>query len=147
MTETTIQGCLDALVAAFRTALPDSDVIDGPILQPPSTSDVLTVGYDEDEDTRSVQTERIIAGLNSEQESYDIACVASSWSGGTDVKPVRDSAAGMYSTVVQTLNTDPSVNGAVTRARVSFNTLDQVQAEGGCGVSVRFTIHVDAFVA
>lgn len=140
----TIPAALNALVAAFSAEpdLSEVQVWDG---QPVSTlaPDVLVVGYSADEPGVQGPLEDKLQG---QRESYEVVCLASSWRGDTETQQVRDIAFGILAAVRTTLSADTTLGGAVARTHVTAREVDQAQVRKGASVTIKFTIHVDAFL-
>ncbi|MFD0902335.1 hypothetical protein [Actinomadura sediminis] len=145
MAASTVPAALDALVGGLRTTLPDVQVVDGPPLT--TNPDVICVGFSGVPGEPAVESTRTREQLAREpdRESYDIACLASSWSGATDPKPVRDRAYELLDAVAARLGADPTLGGAVMSTRVSAESLIPEQTDQGAVATVTFTVHVDAF--
>lgn len=146
---TTVPAALDGLVTTVRVAVstlpaPEVRVDDGPWLSRPEEADVVAVGWTPDEGT-AVEYSDVIAGLDSSQETYDVTCLASSWSGGTDMSARRARADSLVEAIRSELRKDRTLGGAVTRARLSTASVDQYQTSSGCEVAVVFVIRIDAF--
>ncbi len=102
---------LDALVALFTARLPGTQIVDGP----PTVDvagDVVAVGVTP-QDPADVQSTEDIAGLGAVQESFDVLCMARSWSGNDGVKAQRDRTYALLGAVRDRLRADPTLNGAV----------------------------------
>lgn len=140
----TIPAALTALVQLVTVSLPGVRVEDGPWLNRPEEPDVVVVGWTPDEGT-AVEMADTIAGLGSSAESYDVTCLASSWSGETDMAARRARVDAMVEAVRGGLRIDHTLGGVVTRARVGTVSLDQFQTDAGCEAAVVFTVRVDAF--
>jgi len=145
MTVSTVPGVLDALVALWGQALPGVQVADG---EPVNVADdVLVVGFTGVPDEPAVTSTRTREQMAAQpdRESYDITCLASSWSGTTEFKPVRVRAYELLSAAAGALAADPSLGGLVLQTRLSTEDVIQSQTDKGAVVTVRFTVHVDAF--
>lgn len=149
----TVPAALSALVALARSSpalaalripgQPAVRVEDGPWLDRPSEPDVICIGWEPDEG--EVVTFAATYDLASGQESYDVVCLASSWSGGTDLPSRRARADALVEAVRAELMADPTLGGAVTRAEVTTQSWAQFQTSAGCEVPIEFVIHVEAF--
>lgn len=144
MSVSTAPAVLDALVAGLTTAVPDVQVTDGqPIV---TADDVICVGFGGEGEpaVESTRTREQLT-LEPDRESYDITCLASSWTGATAVRPVRARAYELLEAVAAYLLANPRVGGVLS-ARLSAERLIQEQTENGAAATVQFTVHVDAFV-
>ncbi|MFF4417484.1 hypothetical protein ACFYY8_33585 [Streptosporangium sp. NPDC001559] len=149
----TIPAALDALVAIAVRAWPDVQVLDGG----PTTEvrdDVIAIGYSgspEEADVRSTLSAEQLS-VQPDLERYDILCMLSAWRGDAyrdgqpDARTVRERAFEMLAGIRRELAEDSRLDGAVMMARMS--TLDMVadQASSGPVCTIRFTVHVDAFM-
>lgn len=140
-----IPTALDALVAALRLApdLSDVTIYDGPV-GTNQEQDELIIG--DGPDAVAVDGDQSPEGLNSQVESYDIACRATVWRGDVaEAKPVRDRLFEIYAAVETTLRSDPTLAGAVLSALPSAQTLSPRQENAGLLMDLVFTIRVSAF--
>lgn len=143
-TSSTVPAVLDALVAAVAAALPGVQVIDGP----PGVelaADTVMIGFTGVPGAAAVTEARTRQQYASspDTESYDVACLVSSWPGGdTSTKDARDRAYalvdGMASAVTDRLG------GLVKRARLSAATLVPEMTTDGAMATVTVTVHIDA---
>lgn len=135
---------LDALVALFQAKLSGTQIVDGP----PTVDiagDVVAVGL-APEDATDVQSTEQIAGLGAVEESFDVLCVARSWSGNDGVKAQRDRTYLLLAAVKAAVSADESMGGAVTRARFAGSTYSPWRTPTGqLVVDVTFRITVDTF--
>lgn len=135
---------LDALVALFGARLAGTQVVDGPVTAS-IAGDVVAVGVTP-EDSTDVQSTEDIAGLGAVQESFDVLCVARSWSGNDGVKAQRDRTYLLLAAVKAAVAADESLGGAVTRARFAGSTYNPWRTDTGqLVVDVTFRISVDTF--
>ncbi|MCT9932449.1 hypothetical protein N5079_19800 [Planotetraspora sp. A-T 1434] len=139
---------IDALVALLQAApgLSGVTVFDGPTVTAASIRDLITVGWDGDDDNdEAVQSDQAWAGLGakSKDETLLITCAAIAWRGETDVKPVRDRAYALVGEVETALRSDPSL-GFPPPTTVAFATGNayQRQTDGGAEARVVFTVAV-----
>ena len=143
----TVPAVLDALAARWTAALPDVQVSDG---QPVSTDhDLIVVGFHDVPGEPSVTSTRTREQLAAQpdRESYDVSCIASTFTGGTEFKPIRDRVYELVNAAATDLAEDDSLGGLVMQARVTADDLIQEQTEAGAVATVRFTVHVDAFTS
>lgn len=145
MTIWTAPDAIDALVAAWRAALPDVKVIDGMPLT--EETRMLCVGFTGEPSEPAVETTlaRDGADLGPDREQYTIACVVWVRKGGTNAKSVRDIAYALVAAARQTLTSDPTLSGTVGRTRMATQELTQEQDSKGAFVELRFSVAVDAF--
>lgn len=139
-----VPSALDALVALFAVKLPGTQIVDGP----PTVDiagDVVAVGVTPD-DPSDVQSTEDIAGLGAVQESFDVLCLARSWSGGDGVKTQRDRTYRLLTAVKSALAADESLGGVVTRARLAGSSYGPWRTSAGqLVVDVTFRITVETF--
>lgn len=147
MSVSTVPAVLDELVARWRLALPEVQVLDGGPHRD-TEDDVICVGFQVPPGAPSVEDTRTRQQLASspDREQYEITCLASSWRGEEhDAKAVRDRVYEMLDVLAAELERDPRLGGLVMRARLSAAALAQEQTNKGATATVRFVISVDAF--
>ena len=150
----TIFAAFDVLVALAERAWPDVQVLDGgPAVE--VRDDVIAIGYSGSEsepDVRSTMSREQL-DMQPDLERYDVMCMASAWRGDAhrggrpDAQTVRNRAFAFLAGIRDELARNPRLGGAVMLARMS--TLDVLadQTPSGPVCTVRFVVHVDAFVA
>lgn len=141
----TVPAVLDALVARWAAALPDVQVSDG---QPVVTQDdLIAVGFHDVPGEPAVNSTRTREQLASmpDRESYDVSCIASTFTGGTEFKPIRDRVYELVDAAATVLVEDRTLGGVVMLAQLTSDDLIQEQTEQGAVATVRFVVHVDAF--
>lgn len=130
-------------MAAFRKSLASAKVVDGPAT-PNVQGDVVWVGITPDEPNTDASDD--IAGLAANRESFDVSCLARSWSGSADVAAQRTRTYALITGVRSALADDITLGGAVTRARFAGSLYQPYYTEQGqLVVDVVFRIRVDAF--
>lgn len=139
-----VPATLDALVALFQVKLAGTQIVDGP----PTVDvagDVVAVGVTPD-DPGDVASTEDIAGLGAVQESFDVLCLARSWSGGDGVKAQRDRTYRLIAAVKTAVAADESLGGVVTRARLAGSSYSPWRTSTGqLVVDVTFRITVDTY--
>lgn len=143
----TVPAVLDALVARWRSALPGVQVSDG---QPVTTeNDLIAVGFHDVAGEPAVNSTRTREQLAAQpdRESYDVSCLASSFTGATEFKPVRDRVYELVDAAAADLAEDDTLGGLAMQARLTADDLIQEQTEQGAVATVRFTVHVDAYTS
>lgn len=141
----TVPAVLRALWDTWRAASPTSTaVIDGPWLDIPSEGDVIVVGWLPDEGS-SVDLSDTTAGLGSDREDLDVTNLVSAWRGGTDMAPTRQAADDLLETARAAVAADPTLGGAVMRARLGGGSWSQYRTVQGTQVTVEFSVNVTAF--
>ncbi|GGV34200.1 hypothetical protein GCM10010182_67600 [Actinomadura cremea] len=141
----TVPAVLDALVARWTEALPEVQVADG---QPVVTeNDLIAVGLHDVPGEPAVNSTRTIEQLAAQpdRESYDVSCIASSFTGAVEFKPIRDRVYELVNAAAGALAADQTLGGLVMVARLTSDDLIQEQTEQGAVATVRFTVHVEAF--
>jgi hypothetical protein len=136
---------LSALTAALDGApgMSGVQVIDGPPVEY-TRPDAVAVGLTT-EDT-SVESGLSNAGLGQpRREGCDVNCLARSWSGNDDLPARRARVFSMIEAVSAVLVADPTVDGTVTRARVSSLVYSAARTGEGTGAFVEFRIRFDAY--
>lgn len=139
-----VPAALDALVALFGARLSGTQVVDGP----PTVDvagDVVAVGLTPGEPA-DVQSTETIAGLAAVRESFDVLCLARSWSGDDGVKAQRDRTYRLVAAAKAAVAADESLGGVVTRARFAGSSYSPWRTERGqLVVDVTFRVSVDSF--
>lgn len=140
----TVPAALDALVATAVAVMPGVRVEDGPWINRPEAPDVIAIGWTPDEG-EAVEFDEQPAGLDASQESYDVVCLASSWSGDLSMSARRARVDALVETLRGELRRDPTLGGVVARAVLTTLALNQYQTGQGCEATEMFTVHIDAF--
>lgn len=139
---TSVPGALSALVEKTKLKLPGVQVFDGPPTEDPDP-DIVMIGWSPT--ALGVEMTNEPAGLDSDQETYDINCIASSWSGDLDIVTRRARAFELVNAVVDVCAENTRLGGAVARTRVTLASIDQNVAQEGMDVTIGFVVHVNAF--
>jgi hypothetical protein len=143
----TVPAVLDALTSRWAAALPDVQVADG---QPLDTQDdLIAVGCHDVPGEPAVDSTRTREQLAAEpdRESYDVSCLASSYSGVADFKTVRDRVYELANAAAAALADDDTLGGACMSARLISGDLIQERTDQGVVATVRLTVHVDAYTS
>lgn len=111
---TGVPGAIDALVAALSANLKPARVVDGPATNN-VTGDVVWVGITPDDPSLDAPDDA--AGLGRSRITFDINCLARSWSGSADTAKQRTRAYALVSQVKAALTADKTLGGAVMQAR------------------------------
>lgn len=140
-----LPAVLDALVSRFSSALPAAQVIDGP----PTVDvagDVVAVGLAPDDPSPADATQEAV-GLSVRRESFDVMCLARSWSGNDGVKAQRDRTFLLLASVQEALRDDPSLGGIVLGADFGGYTYSPyLTPDGFLVVDVSFRVSVTALL-
>ncbi len=138
-----VPGLLNALLDRLRThsGLRGVRVWDGPPL-PSSEQDQLSIG--DAQDDPAVTSTLTGNSLGRRVETVDVACRILCWTGDTNMRPRRQRAFALLTTVAEALSVDPSLGGLVTRARLGETTaLAQTQTASGAEAVLEFTIRAE----
>lgn len=153
MATSVIPALIDALVAAARTALPNTRVSDG-IGATDDPGDFLMIGV-EDPDIEgaafSADAKQDWASVGTgapRDEQGEITCVAVSWNGNgpEGAKAARDAAYAIAAAVEDLLRATPSlgVDGLLWTGFGSSSQLSQAQGDGGASALLVFRINFRA---
>lgn len=144
MTSTRLPAVIDALVALFTAALPDTcQVIDGPPLEA-VPGDYLAVGWSPltTESASAPQTIASATGL-SREEAISVTCWLDSAGGdASDIRTRRLGAYALLAVIESALRSDNTLGGTVNAGWlvIGDNRLVQEQTESGCVVGVEFSV-------
>lgn len=148
-----VPEAIDALIALVRTALASAGV-DGQPVQvldgPPVTTtedDVVAVAFTGNPGEAAVESTRTREQLTTDpdRESFEITCLASSWRGSDEMKPVRDRVYEFIDLINAELMRDPTMGGAVARSNLRSDSLALEQTDKGPVATVLFVVGCDAF--
>ncbi|MGH3097897.1 MAG: hypothetical protein ACRDMV_18095 [Streptosporangiales bacterium] len=142
----TIPAALGALLSV--SASTGVQTLDGPPVAASQVDpDVILIGFTGQPGEPAVGANLDVAGYTeTDRESYDVTCIASSWRGDTGMQTVRARVFAILDDLAAALDGDPTLGGAVTRARLTVAAVSLDQINEGAAATVQFTIHVDAFV-
>lgn len=139
--ESVLPAVIEALVALWRAAMPQVQVVDGP-----PTVDVrgtaLLVGWTPlTEQTQGVFTP---AGLRVERESVPVVpCVARTWSGSADVAAQRRDSFAVVTKAREALRAYRTLGGLVLEARVGgYTYAPMVNDQGQLVIDVVFSVDI-----
>lgn len=142
-----INTSLAALFAVTTRAFvlqPDVQVMDGPS-DDDVGMDVVAIGLTAETDvTDAVEN---IAGLETYLEVFDLLCLVRSWTGDDDLAARRTRAFALLDVVVAAVAADPTLDGTVTRARVSNVSYHPARIPSGAVASVTFRVRIEAFTS
>jgi hypothetical protein len=142
----TVPAMIDAVVAAVRTALPATQVWDGPPAGD-EADDRVCVGWSRNRPTtivtRTDDTFDIETGIT---ERYEIPGLAISYSGDPALSPRRTAVYNLVETIADTITTDAGIKGLNATARVTAGNLTQEAGSNGVQALADFTIHVEAYL-
>lgn len=147
----TLPAAIDGLMAVFSAAPALSGVVvsDGASVAAASTAKLLAVGFsvggDDLSATLSIGPEDFSGAR--EREDYDILCAASVVTGDADQSLSRTAVFAIYAAAYEAVRSDPTLGGAVMRARPGDFTLHQSASSRGRAATVQFTVSVTAFTA
>jgi hypothetical protein len=137
----TVPGVLAGLVALARAALPGWAVFDGPP-DTQSDQDYFAVGWHDEE--AAVSSTASAAGLVAVQESYDVRCMASAWTGDDDPVSVRTRVYAAQDAFASAVDVDSTLGGVAAQALVTDSELTQ-QLQSGSLAALTITVHIEAF--
>lgn len=139
---------IDELVTRLRAAaaLADVAVHDGPEVTSAPLKEVVTVGWDGDENNdEAVQSQQEWAsiGQKAKNETFQIPCAAIAWRGDTNIRAARVRAYELVAAVEDVLRVDPALGfpPPTIVAMVTGNAV-QRQTDKGAQCRVVFTIGV-----
>nr|PZN20116.1 MAG: hypothetical protein DIU75_13180 [Mycolicibacterium hassiacum] len=159
-TVSTIPAALRALVAAARRAIPPA-VIRGrtvpvtvtlgqPTRGQVGADDIVCIAFTGEPGEAAVTStrERQQAAAAPDRESYQVACLASSWRGRhDDAEPVLDRTFEMINAFAAELAADQTLGGVVMTCRLTTDETAIMQTEQGATVVTRFTLSIEAFTS
>lgn len=145
MTDHPAPAVLDALLAALKVlpALAGVRVLDGPALAGVEDPDLVAVGLTITDSMTAVGESKPRYG-QARTETFDVACLAQSWSGDTEMAPRRARALALLEAVRSVLVADETVSGTCMRARIWRWTCRALQADNGAMAVAEFTVRVEA---
>lgn len=123
---------------------PDAEVLDGPSIDDVG-QDVVAIGLAAEHS--NVDGSFDIAGLTTEMETFDLECLVRSWTGDDDLSARRARAFELFEEVARIIKRDPSLGGAVTRARISGVSYNPARIPEGAIASVTFRVRIEAFTS
>ena len=146
MATSVVPALIDAVVAAARTNLPDTNVFDG-FGNTSDPGDFLMIGVedpDTDDAAFSADTKQSWANANhtTRDESGELTCAALSWNGNGDQKAARDAVYAITAAVETFLRDNPPLNvaGVLWTGFGSSSQLSQAQGDGGAVAQLIFRI-------
>jgi hypothetical protein len=80
------------------------------------------------------------AGLYVTEENFDINCLIRVWNGGTDLVSLRTRAVELFEIVKEQVRGNPTLKGAVTRARVASISYSPLRLPEGSVVNMAFRV-------
>lgn len=139
-----VPAAIDALVAATQTALPSTQVFDGPPTDDEQNERVF-IGWNRSRPVTDVFTDDPVTFDSAVTERFTIPCTAVSWSGDIGVKARRDRAFAMVQAINDALPASTGMKTINADARVTVAAYTPEQTSVGTQVLVDFTVHVEAF--
>lgn len=145
MLTSSVPRAIDGLIANLKAdkQMASVAIIDGqPTTELPG--DYLAIGYADDSSASITggQNTALLGNLRRE-ETYAIACEASSWVGSTVMKTARDRAFAILGHVERIVRADGTLSGAVMFADFGSSVdVAQVQTQQGAVVTISFNITV-----
>jgi hypothetical protein len=142
----TVPAAIDAIIAAVKAALPDTQVWDGPPVGDEADERVV-IGWSRNRPTTSVtRTDETFEQLTGITERYDIPGVAISYSGDPDLKPRRDAAYALVEAVADAVAACPGIDELGATASLTLGNLTQEKAGTGVQALCDFTVSVVALI-
>jgi hypothetical protein len=136
-----------ALVALWRDAMPNLQVLDGPPVTGASVEpQALAVGHTEDADADaiSVRPDPGDLGMSRDRLVAEISCVLRCWSGDADMAALRETALGLLADLVAALRADPKLGRKAMNARpYSYGVNQAIPEDGHMAVTITFVIRVE----
>lgn len=147
MWSSTIPDAIDALYTLWSTdsRLSQAWVVDGVPVSNDSADQVVTVGYDGNENSVTATTVPDGFAADPNLESYTVHCSASVVVGDSSQKPARDQAFALYRTCCDALAVDWTLGQRVLQAVPSDVTVRQSAGSAGRACTVLFGIAVRAY--
>lgn len=137
-----VPAAIDGLVALFAANVRDVQIVDGPPTEN-IRNDVIGVGLAPQEPS-DVEATNTIAGLDADLEQFTVVCVARSWSGNNSLKAQRDRTYRAVDAAKAAIKANPTLGGAVSRARWAGSSYQPFRTEKGqLVVDVVFRVQVD----
>jgi hypothetical protein len=138
-----------ALVALVTAAVTPTKVYGGPKPINDTPTEYVTVGFDPaNPDTDGVTTDQDISTMGNDwvEETGDVTCAVTVWTGGTDTAPLIQRADDLLDLIDAALKADPHLGGvlvpASNKARVlGKGALRQASTANGAVAVQTFTIH------
>lgn len=124
----TVPAALTALATTWA-GITGLQVEDGPTARD-LRGDALLIGFTPDEVPLNA-VEQIADLGNGAGESYTVASVVRCWSGGDSFAPIRTRAYEHLDAMRTRLRADPTLGGAVTRARFAGHVFQQYRNDAG----------------
>lgn len=146
MATTRADAVIDALVAALSADITLAGLVwDGPPITGDPLPEVVTIGFDFDEDDDTAadirQEYHDLGPAARRDEVIDIRCAAMSSNGDADIAAARARAAVLLGAVESVLRANPSLGVTESmRTEVSLGTLRQSQSSEGAAAIVQFTV-------
>lgn len=128
----------------FNVTQPLVDVLDGP-----STEDIGQdiVGIGIAADDASMDSDLTTAGLYTDLETFDVVNMVRSWNGDNDLQGRRARAFELFQEVATIIKSNPTLDGAVTRARINSVSYTPARLPEGAVATVTFRVRIEAFTS
>jgi len=139
---------LDALVTLWRGVPELADIVqDGPLPLDSPDLEVLSVGYDGNEDGTTAEGSFLPEGLGGrpDREQFTVTCLIVVVDGASNATAARARAYELFSIAAEALAVDRTLGGLVLRAYVGDYTLRQLQDQTGAKARLEFRVAVDAY--
>lgn len=139
-----VPAAIDALVAADRAdpTFADVRVDDGAAAFDQAAPDSIAIGLSVGEARGATGTSTV--AWEGDLERHDIACAIQSWHGGVDVAGRRARAYALLDAQRAVLRTNPTLGGAVARARITRSVYRPAVSTTETIVLIEFVVTIDA---
>lgn len=134
----------DLVSTTFAHTQPDCEVLDGPSTDDIG-QDVVAIGITAEDSTTDGQVD--FAGLRAEMETFDLECLVRSWTGDGDLTVRRARAFELFEEVAAIIKGNTTLDGAVTRARISTINYNPARLPEGAVATVTFKVRIEAFTS
>lgn len=139
-----VDGLLSALGAS--TALTRVRIDDGPWIDRPSELDIIVIGWQPDEGNAiEWRAEPASPAAGDDSEEFTIRGMVSVWRGDTNTKALRDRADEILEAIRTEVHTDPTLAGAVSRARLVTLNAAPYPTDQGWEFLIEFAIQCKVF--
>jgi len=144
-----------AAIAGFIAQLTDSpdlagvSVVDGPVVTNTAALEVVTVGFQNEDQPAVVDgtDAREGLGIGRSHELYTINCKAEVLNGASDIVAARGRAYELLDAVGAALAADKTLGDAVMAAEIGPVALSQLQTKNGAVAMILFGVNCDAYTA
>lgn len=140
--DTALSKLYNLIFTTLAITQPDCEVLDGPSVDYVA-QDVIAVGITADDSM--VTADYLTAGLASVAETYDLECLVRSWNGDPDLAGRRARAVQLFEEVTKILKGNPTLDGVVSRARITQAQYHPIRLPEGAVATLSFRVRIEAF--